>query len=585
MNYSTVADVYNEMENTSKRLELTAILSKLFTSTSNDIIDKVVYLTQGKLYPDFVDIEIGFADKLVIKALSIISGLVPAEINRIYNKFGDIGSAAEEILKSKSQTSLFFEELSVRTVFDTLDKIAKSSGKGSVDLRIKLLNSLLNNASPMEAKYVVRTAVGNLRLGIADYTVLDALALAYTGDKKNREHLERAYNLSSDLGLVAKSVALKGLRGLEEFKVKVGNPIRPMLAERLNSTSEIIEKLGGKCASEYKLDGERVQIHYSQDKIKLFSRRLEDITANYPDIEDLCKKKLNCKESILEGEIVAINAKSGKYLPFQELMHRRRIYGVKEAVKDYPISINLFDALYIDGVDLIDSPYVERNSKLVNLVSSSKRIRVVPSKITSTSEEIDSFLQKAISEGCEGLVVKALRGTYRAGAREFSWIKLKRDYEGEFGDSFDLVVVGAFHGHGKRTGKYGAFLLAAYDKAEDLYKTVCKVGTGFSDENLDEFPPLLTPFIINHCHVRVVSKMKADIWFIPTVVMEIMASEITLSPIHTAEMNSVRAGSGLALRFPKFTGRIRSDKSATDCTTTEEFLKMYQGQLKKVRLK
>jgi len=387
MNYSTVADVYNEMENTSKRLELTAILSKLFTSTSNDIIDKVVYLTQGKLYPDFVDIEIGFADKLVIKALSIISGLVPAEINRIYNKFGDIGSAAEEILKSKSQTSLFFEELSVRTVFDTLDKIAKSSGKGSVDLRIKLLNSLLNNASPMEAKYVVRTAVGNLRLGIADYTVLDALALAYTGDKKNREHLERAYNLSSDLGLVAKSVALKGLRGLEEFKVKVGNPIRPMLAERLNSTSEIIEKLGGKCASEYKLDGERVQIHYSQDKIKLFSRRLEDITANYPDIEDLCKKKLNCKESILEGEIVAINAKSGKYLPFQELMHRRRIYGVKEAVKDYPISINLFDALYIDGVDLIDSPYVERNSKLVNLVSSSKRIRVVPSKITSTSEE------------------------------------------------------------------------------------------------------------------------------------------------------------------------------------------------------
>jgi len=573
------------MENTSKRLELTAILSKLFESTSNDIIDKVVNLTQGKLYPDFVGVEVGFADKLVIKALSMISGLSPSKINHIYNEFGDIGSAAEEILKSKSQTSLFYEELSVRNVYDTLDKIAKSSGKGSVDLRIKLLNSLLNNASPMEAKYVVRTAVGNLRLGIADYTVLDALALAYTGDKKNRESLERAYNLSSDLGLVAKSVAINGLRGLDEFKVKVGNPIRPMLAERLNSTSEIIEKLGGKCASEYKLDGERVQIHHSQGTVNLFSRRLENITDNYPDIVDLCKKKLKCKECILEGEIVAINAKSGKYLPFQELMHRRRIHGVDEAVKNYPISIILFDALYIDGINLVDSPYVERNSKLVNIVSCSKRIRVVPSKITSTSEEIDSFLQKAILEGCEGLVIKDLRSTYRAGAREFSWIKLKHDYEGEFGDSFDLVVVGAFHGHGKRTGKYGAFLLAAYDKAEDVYKTVCKVGTGFSDENLDEFPRLLTPFIINHCHVRVVSKMKADVWFIPSIVIEVMASEITLSPIHTAEMNSVRAGSGLALRFPKFTGRIRSDKSATDCTTTEEFLKMYQGQLKKVRLK
>ncbi|MFQ6134806.1 MAG: ATP-dependent DNA ligase [Nitrososphaerales archaeon] len=582
MDYSEVAAAYEAMEGTTKRLELTQLLADLIKKTPKDIIDKVVYLTQGKLYPDFMGIEIGLADKLAMRAIAATTSRSQRDVEKTYNELGDIGAAAEELLKTKGQATLFSETLTVNRVYDILDSIARASGKGSLETRIRLISNLLSDASPKESRYILRTVTGKLRLGIADYTVLDALALAYTGDRANRKLLERAYNLSSDLGLVARSVAFKGLEGVEKFRIEVGRPVRPMLAERLESAEAVLEKLGGEGALEYKLDGERVQVHLRSDEVKVFSRRLENITSHYPDVADLCRGSLKCKECIIEGEVVAVDVDSGEYLPFQELMHRRRKYGIEEAMEKYPVSINFFDLLYVDGEDLTGAPYRKRRERLVGLVDEGERVRVVPSKVTFKVDGVEEFMQEAISEGCEGLVVKDLKSVYRAGAREFAWIKLKREYKSELTDTLDLVVVGAFHGRGRRSGKYGAFLLAAYDDEEDVFKTVCKIGTGFTDEDLDRFPKMLEPNKISHRHSRVVSKIEADVWLTPQMVIEVIASEITLSPVHTAEMNSVREGSGLALRFPKFTGRVRDDKGASDSTTTKEILKMYKSQLKKI---
>ncbi len=577
------------MEKTTSRLELIRILAELFQKTPKDTIDKVVYLTQGKLYPDFLGVEIGFADKLAMRAIAATSGRSSKEVEHVYHKLGDIGSAGEDILQTKGQASLFSEPLTVKRVYNILDNIAKASGKGSLETRIRLLTSLLNDASKKEIRYILRTATGRLRLGIADYTVLDALAVAYTGQRENRHILERAYNLSSDLGLVAKTVADKGLEGVGLFHITVGRPIRPMLAERLGSPSAILEKLGGEGSAEYKLDGERVQIHMGAthailgpDGTELFSRKLERITSHYPDVVELCRAQLRCKECIIEGEVVAINIETGEYLPFQELMHRRRKYGIKEKVEQYPISISFFDLLYVDGEALINKTYVERRERLVKLVDENERVKVVPTLVTSKADEIEIFMEKAISEGCEGLVVKDLRSVYRAGAREFAWIKLKREYKSELSDTLDLVIVGAFYGRGRRRGRYGAFLLAAYDKEKDIFETTSKIGSGFSDEDLDNFVKMLEPLKIQHRHPRVESKTRADVWFTPQIVIEVVASEITLSPIYTLSLGSVRKGSGLALRFPKFTGRIRDDKSPSDSTTAEEILEMYRSQLKKV---
>jgi DNA ligase-1 len=577
-----MADAYEKIEETMKRLEITDYLVELFSKTDRELIDKVVYMTQGKLYPDYMGIEIGVAEKLAIKAISLASGKDLESIRKVYKEKGDIGSAAEEVLKGRLQTTLIKEPLTVERVYETLDKVAKTSGPGSLETKLRYISSMLNDATSKEAKYIIRTITGELRLGVADYTVLDALAIAYTGDKGNRPLLERAYNLSSDLGIIAKTVAKEGLKGIKRFNITVGKPIRPMLAERLETAEEIVKKLEGMCVAEYKLDGERVQIHKDGDSVDLFSRRLEKITHHYPDIVDLAKNNLKASKAILEAECVAVNLDTGELMPFQELMHRRRKYGIEEAMKAYPVSLFLFDVLYMDGKDLTQETYLKRRHMLKKIVIPNDRFRIVPSMSSKNPKEIEKFMEEAISDGCEGLVIKDTRSVYRAGAREFSWIKLKREYRSELRDTLDLVIVGALYGRGRRAGKYGAFLLAAYDKEADTFRTACKIGTGFTDEDLERFPKLLSPYKIHHRHGRVDSKLEADVWFVPQIVIETMAAEITVSPIHTCCMDAIRKGSGLALRFPKYTGRIRDDKAPEDSTTTDEILSIYKSQLKKI---
>jgi len=585
LKYAIIADAYEKIEATTKRLEMTDLLVDLLKSTPKEIIDKVVYLTQGKIYPDFVSREIGVAEKLAMKALTRASGKKETQIEEDLKKTGDIGETAQNFVATKKQATLSPQQpLSVERVYETLDKMARASGSGAVDSKTALLAGLLADASPKEAKYIMRTVTGNLRLGIADMTVLDALAIAYGGGKEARELVERAYSVSSDLGRVARDVAEKGLEGIKKFGVLVGEPIRPMLAERLSTPEEILEKLGGKCVAEYKYDGERIQAHKKGIEVILFSRRLENISDQYPDAIELIKKDVVSKDAILEAECVAIDLSTGEMRPFQELMHRRRKYGIKEAMQEYPVSLFMFDALYVDGKDLTLDAYPIRRKTLEKTVKESDRVKIAKHIITDSAEKLEKFFEEAIENGCEGLVCKSIAkdSVYQAGARGWLWIKYKRDYKSEMTDTVDLVIVGAFHGRGKRARTYGAVLLAAYNSESDTFETVTKCGTGFTDEDLAKLPKMMQKHVVTHKPSRVDSMIEADVWFEPAVVIEILGAEITLSPIHVCAMNAIRKGSGLAIRFPRFTGNYRPDKAAEDATTTSEIVEMYQKQLKKI---
>jgi len=573
------------MEKTSSRLLLTQELVCLLRKTPSSIIDKVVYLIQGKIYPDYEGVELGLAEKTAVRAIAFSTGLNISLVEANYRTTGDLGDTARELMDSKSQTSLFAEPITVELVFSTLEKIAKTIGPGSQELKLRLVGSLMNNATLGECRYIIKLLMGTLRLGIADYTVLDSLAIAFTGEKSQRQALESAYNVSSDLGTVAKLLASQGIERVKRLKTTLFKPVRPMLAERARNASDALSRfIGGEAAAEYKLDGERVQIHKGRKRIELFSRRLEKVTRYYPDVAELLKT-IPVDEIILEAEVVAVNSVTEELLPFQQLMHRRRKHGLQQAINEYPVVVNIFDVLYIDGSDKTSLDYLKRRKFLEDISRKMPRdkIRLVPQIIVSDTDKIENFMASAIQDGCEGLMLKQLTSKYRAGAREFAWMKLKREYKAEITDSLDLVVVGALFGRGRRVGKYGALLLAAYNPDADIFESVCKVGAGFTDLHLEQFYSNLEKHLIPHRHARVNTRMKMDVWFEPKILIEVIASEITLSPSHTAALDSVKMGFGLGLRFPKFTGKIREDKAPEDATTVSELISIYGQQIRSLK--
>ena len=580
MDFSIVAEIFEKMENTTKRIELTNILVELLKKTPKKIIPNAVYLLQGIIRPNFEGVELGIAEKLAIRAISKSSGLSIKKIEDDYRKVGDLGLTASNILKLKTQTTFTAEKITLERVYETLFKIAKLEGKGSQDLKMKHISSLLNDATPLEAKFVLKILLGTLRLGVAENTVMDALAIAFTGKKENKERIENAYNVSSDLGKVSQMVATNGIDGIKKFKISLFSPIRPMLADRVKSEKEAIKKMPELFSAEYKLDGERVQIHKQANKIILFSRRLENITQYYPDIVENIGKSLNVHEGIFEAEIVPINENTGEFLPFQELMHRRRKYKLEQAVSQYPITVNFFDVLYFDNKDCLNLEYSERRKILEKLVNEDNFSKLVPMLLVKNENEVGDFLENSINAGCEGLMLKTPSAPYRAGSRGSNWLKLKREYRNELGDSLDLIVIGAYFGRGRRTGLYGTLLLGTYNPEQDNFPSICKVGTGFTDESLDQLYQILSNNVTLKKNSRIISKMEADVWLEPELVLEIVASEITLSPIHKTGLDLIRKNSGFALRFPKFTGKIRYEKAVEDASTVEEVLTLYKKQSK-----
>lgn len=539
-----------------------------------------MYLSQGKLHPDFVPGVLGMADRLVMKAIAKASGNPEDKVEKLTVETGDLGQVAETLISKKKQMALFSEELTVARVVKGLATIEGAEGKDSQDIKQKTLAGLLHDSNPVEARYLCRTVTGRMRVGAADMTILDALAEAFAS-KEDRPAIERAFNVTCDIGLVAETIANGGMDAVRAIGVKVGSPVKVMLAERLPSIAEVVEKMGGRCAMEYKYDGIRVQAHIGKDSVRLYSRRLEDLTSNFPDIAESLRARCRHGEAIIEGECVAIDPETGFMLPFQNVTHRRKKHGMDEAVKEVPVRIFMFDMLFADGEDWTSRPYLERREALESSFEIGDNVQMTTMRIVESPEDGEDFFSNAIGARCEGIMAKSIApdSVYRAGSRGFLWIKYKKDYQQALTDSFDLTVVGAFYGMGKRAGRYGALLMAAYDNETGTFPTVCKLGTGFDDAFLDYMPTLLDGTLSETKPGSVDAEMVPDVWFEPSVVLEVVAAEITLSPIHTAAKDVLKEGAGLGIRFPRFTGRVRDDKTPEQCTTVTEIVEMYGMQV------
>lgn len=579
MEYQILTQFYSRIEKTSRRTEMINSLVQLFRQTPKEIIDKVVYLSTGKIAPEYTGLEYNFGEKLAIRSLSRILKIPSHEIEKKVKEVGDLGEAGRllyESLNFKPEGYLTVEE-----VYEGFLNIAKAVGIGSQEKKIRIFTSLLRKARAQEVKYLLRTITERLRLGIGENTILEALAIAFTGSSTNRDILERAYNLCSDIGYVARVFAGKGLEGVKGIKIEVGRPIRPMLAERMGSPVLILRKLGGRCGAEYKYDGERVQVHRKGDEFYLFSRRLENITHQYPDLIEFLKEAID-HDFIIELEAVVIDPSSGEVKPFQELMHRKVKYVTRYHILKYPVAGFIFDILYLDGEDLTLKPYPERRKILERVVKRTERVDLVPQRVIDKVEDMESFFYQAIEESCEGLVCKSLssESVYQAGKRGFLWIKYKRDYKSVLADTLDLAVIGGFWGKGQRRGTFGSLLMACYDPDTDTFKTVTKVGTGFTEDDFKKLEEMLMPRKLNHKHPRIDSILSADIWFEPFLVLEITGAELTLSPVHTCGWGKVASSRGIGLRFPRFTGRYRLDKKPEDATTEQEIIEMYKMQRK-----
>ena len=580
MLYSDLAETFDRLESTGSRLEMTSILAEFFSRADKAELRRIVYLSQGKLHPDFVPGVLGMADRLVLKAIAMTSGTPEAKVEELAVKTGDPGQVAESLISRKKQMTLFSEDLTVDRVVKGLTAIENADGRDSQDRKMKTLASLLHDSGPLEARYLCRTVTGRMRVGAADMTILDALAEAFA-TKEDRPAIERAFNVTCDIGLVAETIAEGGMDAVRGIHVKVDSPVKVMLAERLPSIDEVVERMGGRCAMEYKYDGIRVQAHIGRDGVRLYSRRLEDLTSNFPDVADALRKQCRHGEAIIEGECVAVDPETGFMLPFQNVTHRRKKHGMEEAVREVPVRIFMFDMLFADGEDMTFRPYAERRQALQDGFDIDGQVQMTTMRVVESPEEGEEFFASAVAARCEGIMAKSLSpdSVYRAGSRGFLWIKHKKDYQQGLTDSFDLAVVGAFYGMGKRAGRYGALLMAAYDGETGRFETVCKLGTGFDDAFLDGMPALLDGTLSETRPASVDAEMVPDVWFEPAVVLEVVAAEITLSPIHTAARDVLKEGAGLGIRFPRFTGRVRDDKAPEECTSVSEILEMYSMQV------
>ncbi len=577
MKYEIVAEAYRDLEQVSGRLALIDRLAVLVAGTPAGLLPAVCYLAQGLIAPEFAGVDLGLAEKMAVRAVAAAAGTDAAQVAARVRETGDLGQTTEILLATATPDRP--AELTVVTVVNTLRQIANAEGTGSQGLKLDLLAGLLTRATPLEARYLVRQVTGNLRLGIGTPTILDALAHVYAGGRAARPVLERAYNICCDLGLVASALTGGGLAAVEQIQVSPGHPVRVMLAQRLASATDILAKLGGECAAEYKYDGMRLQAHKTADgTIELWTRRLEEVSSQFPDVVEVLRTGLRPAEAIIEGEVVAFDAATDELHPFAEVMFRRRKYGIAEAVRDVPVGLFCFELLYADGQDLTRRPYPERRAALAAAITTGPRLRLTTATEVNDPAALDATFEQAITDGCEGLMCKSVSpaSVYQAGNRGWLWIKLKRDYRTELSDTLDLVVVGAYAGRGRRAGVYGAVLLAAYDPDADVFRTVSKCGAGFSDADLAALPVRLAPLAHPERPARVDARQDPDFWFEPGVVLEILSAELTLSPHYSAAWGLIKDDAGLAMRFPRFTGRWRDDKSAEDATTTQELVDLYR---------
>jgi len=555
MDFSELTAVYQKLENINGRLEMASIVSEFLSKVSDEELPIVILFLQGKVFPPWSEKELGIGNKLMIKAITNISGFPDAKVEDKIRERGDTGLAAEEILVNKAQTTLFREKLTLQKVNENLNKLAELSGKGTQEKKLSYINELLSFASPVESRYVVRIVLEELRLGVGRGIVRDAVAQSF-GVKA--ELVDRAYSLTSDLGEVAKVAKSEGDKGLESAEMKTGTPVEVMLAQKIGSIGEALEKFSP-AVFEVKYDGARIQIHKDGNEITLFTRRLENVTKQFPEIMKSARENIKAKSAIIEGELVAITSKRDRHpRPFQDLSRRiKRKYNIEEMVNKIPVEINLFDAIYCYGRGKIDSEFSKRRELLERIVSPTETFRIADEIVTSDSRKAEEFYQNALNLGHEGIMVKNPDAPYKPGSRVGYMYKVKPVME-----TLDMVLVGATWGEGRRAHWLASYLLAVLDPDTGRLLTIGRMGTGFTDEQFKNMTELLGEQIVEEVGKEV--KLK------PSVVVEVAYEEIQRSPTYE---------SGYALRFPRLV-RIREDKGVDDADTlnrVEEILSPRKG--------
>jgi DNA ligase-1 len=584
--FRKLAETFAALEKTRSRLQMVQLLATLFDDLTKEEIQPAIYLLQGRLGPSYDAPDFGISEKLTTRVVAQFLGSPQGAVEAEYRKLGDHGLVVEKLmgkktggtrLQPRSTTPKRRTTLTGVEVYNQLMELAEAAGKGSVEQKINALVTLLQRASPLEGKYLLRIPMGRMRLGVGDATILDGLSRARN---VARPIIERAYNLCSDLGLVAKTLYSGGERALKRFEVRVGLPIKMQFAERVKNLDELVRRLGT-CSVEPKYDGFRCQIHKDGTKVRVFSRNQEDTTSMFPDLVRATVAQVRPARAILEGEALAYDPETDEFQPFQVTVQRKRVYGIDAMQQQLPLRLNAFDLLYADGDDFTARPYRDRRAALEKLLKKGSGLAVAPALVSGDARTIEEFFQAQLGAGLEGIVAKRIDSIYEAGKRNFNWIKFKRAYHGELKDTVDLAVVGYYAGRGARAALgIGAVLGAVYDKKNDRFRTITKVASGLSEADWIALRKQLEKRRVRERPARVDSRLEPPYWVEPSLVVEVFADEITRSPVHTAGMGRDKRDpdAGLALRFPRIVRGVRADRTPEDATSEDEALRLFTLQ-------
>lgn len=586
MEYSKLIDIYEQLNKTTKRLEKTHIISEFLKDVNVNDIEHVMLLLEGRVFPNYDAREIGVASRLMLKSLSAATGINADKIENEWKKQGDLGLAAEALVKTKKQATLHSTKLTVRKVFENIRKLAELGGQGAVDRKIQLIAELLTSAKPLESKYIVKTILGEMRIGVGEGAMRDAIVWAFFWNKigikyvkegnnievDNREvynqysdAVQSAYDVTNEFAEVAKTAKSKGIGGLGHIEMHVGVPIKVMLSLKVDTIEEGFETVGKPAAVEFKYDGFRIQVHKDEKgDIRLFTRRLENVTNQFPDVVESVKKNVKGKSFIIDSEAVGYDKKTGKYLPFQNISQRiKRKYDIDKIASDFPVEVNVFDVIYHEGKSLMSMQFWERRKLLEKIVKREpKKITASKIKIVSEKKDVEKFFKDAMNAGNEGLMFKALDAPYKPGARVGHMVKFKAIME-----TLDLVIIGAEWGEGKRSKWLSSYTIACIDENGN-FAEIGKASTGLKEKEEEglsfmEMTRLLKPLVISEKGKEV--KVK------PRIVIEVGYEEIQKSPSYT---------SGFALRFPRVISLRTMDKRPEDGSSLDYVKKLYEQQKK-----
>ncbi|MEK6823436.1 MAG: ATP-dependent DNA ligase [Nanoarchaeota archaeon] len=567
MLYQKLAELYKQLESTTKRLEKIKILSE-FLKKLSDENKEVMYLLVGKIYPEYNEKEIGISNQTTIKAISKATGTDSKRVIQEWKKIGDLGEVAKKLIHEKKQRTLVSHALTVNKVIENLRKLPELEGKGTVDKKISLITELLTSAEPLEALYLVRTLIGDLRIGTQESTIRESLAKAFFENSEEApEKIQEAIDKSNDTAEVFDYCRKRDIKELEKISMQIGKPIKAMLAQKVSTIKEGFEALGSPCALEYKYDGFRLIIHKKNSEIKLFTRSLENVTKQFPEVVEYIKQFVKGNSVILDSEAVGYDKKTKEYTSFQHISQRiRRKYHIEKLQEELPVEVNVFDVLYYNGKSIIEKPFEER-AKLVREIITNHPYKIISSKqiITSDEKKAKEFYKEALKNNQEGIMMKNLKAPYKPGRRVGYMLKIKPEEK-----DLDLVITGAEYGTGKRAGWFSSFIVSCKGKNNGEYLEIGKVGTGIVEKeeskegnekvSFSQLTEMIKPLIEKEDRKRV--------WIKPKIIVAITYQEIQKSPNYN---------SGWALRFPRVTA-LREDKPLSEIADLKEIEKDFSNQ-------